>query len=78
MHHPSKHLVIPDDKLAGLVTKTLEKQFAEVDDLREFVTFALLELNGNIKPRLDIWLDDIINKYLIKQYAKETNDDFSE
>ena len=77
MHHPSKHLVIPEDKLAGLVTKTLEKQFAEVDDLREFVTFALLELNGNIKPRLDIWLDDIINKYLIKQYAKETNDDLS-
>ena len=77
MHHPSKHLVIPEDKLAGLVTKTLEKQFAEVDDLREFVTFALLELNGNIKPRLDIWLDDIINKYLMKQYAKETNDDLS-
>lgn len=77
MHHPSKHLVISEDKLAGLVTKTLEKQFAEVDDLREFVTFALLELNGNIKPRLDIWLDDIINKYLMKQYAKETNDDLS-
>ena len=69
--------MIPEDKLAGLVTKTLEKQFAEVDDLREFVTFALLELNGNIKPRLDIWLDDIINKYLMKQYAKETNDDLS-
>ena len=81
MHHPSKHLVISEDKLAGLVTKTLEKQFAEVDDLREFVTFALLELNGkqgNIKPRLDIWLDDVINKYLITEYAKETDDDLSE
>ena len=81
MHHPSKHLVLPEDKLTGLIIKTLEKQFAEVEDLREFVTFALLELNGkqgNIKPRLDIWLDDVINKYLITEYAKETDDDLSE
>lgn len=78
MHHPSRHLVIPEDKLIGIISKTLEKQFIEVDDLREFVIFSLIELNGIIKPRLDIWLDDVINMYLIKQYAKETDDNFSE
>ena len=78
MHHPSRHLVIPEDKLIGIISKPLEKQFIEVDDLREFVIFSLIELNGIIKPRLDIWLDDVINMYLIKQYAKETDDNFSE
>mgnify|MGYP001234007874 CR=1 FL=1 len=80
MHHPSKHLVIPETKMKGIVTKTLEKQFPEINELREFVTFALLSLNGTSTngKRLDVWLDEIINEYQIDQYAKETDDDLSE
>jgi hypothetical protein len=80
MHHPSKHLILKEGKLEKIVSKTLLKAFNDVDEMTSFVTFALLTLSnqGMIKPRLDVWLDDVINEYLITQYEEENGDDASE
>ena len=44
-----------------------------------FVTFALLTLSnqGVINKRLDVWLDEVINEYLITQYEEENGNDVS-
>lgn len=79
MHHPSKHLVLKEGELEKIVSKTLLKEFNDVDEMTSFVTFALLTLSnqGVIKPRLDVWLDDVINEYLITQYEEENGNDVS-
>tara|TARA_B100001146_G_C15970658_1_gene343997 strand:+ start:68 stop:313 length:246 start_codon:yes stop_codon:yes gene_type:complete len=80
MHHPSKHLVLKEGALEKIVSKTLLKNFNDVDEMTSFITFALLTLSnqGVIKPRLDVWLDDVINEYLITQYEEENGNDVNE
>jgi hypothetical protein len=80
MHHPSKHLVLNSTELEKIVSKTLSKEFNDVDEMSLFVTFALLTLSsqGVITKRLDVWLDEVINEYLIAQYEEENGNDASE
>ena len=80
MHHPSKHLVLKQAEIKKIVSRTLEKQFSDPEEFREFVTFALLKLSsdGAVKPRMDCWLDDVINNFLIEKYEEESKKDASE
>lgn len=80
MHHPSKHLVLKSEELQKIIEKTLLKQFPDQDELRDFFTFTLLKLleTGKLNNRLDVWLDDVINSYLMKQYEEESEEDASE
>jgi len=77
MHHPSKNLVLKPKELEGIVKKTLDKQFPDENELKLFITFALLKLSsaGLMDPRLDVWLDDVINEFLIIQYEEESKKD---
>jgi hypothetical protein len=79
MHHPSKHIVLKPKELEGIVKKTLDKQFPDENELKLFITFTLLKLAsaGLLNPRLDVWLDDEINEFLITQYEEESKKDAS-